>query len=52
VVMMVGGPIFVSQPHWADEIGADATAPDARVAVDLALRLVLQTPNKKHQELN
>jgi methanogenic corrinoid protein MtbC1 len=39
LVAIVGGPIFAMEPHWASEVGADGTAPDARQAVELADRL-------------
>lgn len=40
VCVMVGGRIFVEAPARATEVGADGTAPDARVAVQVAGRLV------------
>jgi MerR family transcriptional regulator, light-induced transcriptional regulator len=39
VVVMVGGPVFVQNPHWAIEVGADGTAADAQQAVTLATQL-------------
>jgi MerR family transcriptional regulator, light-induced transcriptional regulator len=38
--VMVGGPIFVSDADLARRVGADATAKDARAAVDCAETLV------------
>lgn len=40
VCVMVGGRIFVEAPARATEVGADGTAPDARIAVQVAGRLV------------
>jgi len=40
VGVMVGGPIFVRQPGLAKQVGADATAVDARQAVDQAESLL------------
>jgi methanogenic corrinoid protein MtbC1 len=40
IVVMVGGPIFVSRPEWAPLVGADATARDASAAVDVAEALL------------
>lgn len=40
VRVMVGGRIFVEAPARATEVGADGTAPDARIAVQVAGRLV------------
>lgn len=38
--VMVGGRVFVDNPALAGEVGADGTAPDARVAVQVAGELV------------
>jgi MerR family transcriptional regulator, light-induced transcriptional regulator len=43
VGIMVGGPLFVQNPDLARQIGADATAKDAHVAVDRAEQLVTQS---------
>lgn len=40
VCVMVGGRIFSADPDLAVEVGADGTARDARLALDLASRLV------------
>lgn len=40
IVVMVGGPIFVSRPEWVPLVGADATAHDASAAVDMAESLL------------
>lgn len=40
IVVMVGGPIFVSRPDWVPLVGADATARDASAAVDVAESLL------------
>lgn len=40
VRILVGGPVFVTHPEWAAEVGADGTARDAGAAVDLANELV------------
>lgn len=40
VRILVGGPVFVTHPEWAAEVGADGTARDASAAVDLANELV------------
>ncbi len=40
IVVMVGGPIFVSRPEWVPLVGADATARDASAAVDMAESLL------------
>ena len=42
VAVLVGGPIFVDRPDLAQEIGADGTAQDARVAPVMAEQLVLR----------
>ncbi|CAN5419998.1 hypothetical protein BH11PSE5_BH11PSE5_32590 [soil metagenome] len=38
--IMVGGPTFVNNPDLAAQVGADGTAPDAKLAVKLAGKLV------------
>ena len=38
--VMVGGPIFVAHPERADEVGADALAPDGREAPHMAEQLL------------
>ncbi len=38
--VMVGGRIFVEDPELAERMGADGTAPDAKMAVGIAERLV------------
>lgn len=38
--IMVGGPTFVDRPDLALQVGADGTAPDAKLAVKLARKLV------------
>ena len=38
---MVGGPIFVLHPTWVSDVGADATAADARDAPRVAARLLM-----------
>lgn len=38
--IMVGGPLFVRNPTFAERVGADGTASDARRAVELAEQLV------------
>lgn len=43
VVVMVGGPIFSLHPDWAANVGADATARDAREAPRVASRLLAAT---------
>lgn len=40
IVIMVGGPVFLDNPALVAEVGADATAPDAALAVDVAVRLI------------
>lgn len=40
IVVMVGGPVFLDMPALVAEVGADATAPDAALAVDVAVRLI------------
>ena len=40
ICVMVGGRIFVEAPARAAEVGADGTAPDARLAVQVASNLV------------
>lgn len=40
VQVVVGGPVFITHPEWAVEVGADGTAHDAAAAVDLANDLV------------
>ena len=40
IAVMVGGRIFVEAPARAAEVGADGTAPDARLAVKVASGLV------------
>ncbi len=42
VRILVGGPVFITHPEWATEVGADGTARDAGAAVDLANGLVTQ----------
>jgi methanogenic corrinoid protein MtbC1 len=42
VVVMVGGPLFACHPEYADAVGADAMATDAREGLLLAERLVAQ----------
>jgi methanogenic corrinoid protein MtbC1 len=42
VRILVGGPVFITHPEWAAEVGADGTAPDAGAAVDLANGLVAE----------
>ncbi len=34
--VMVGGPVFLTDPQMAQRVGADATAPDARMALSVA----------------
>lgn len=41
LVVLVGGPMFSLHPHWAGEVGADATT-DGRSAPQLAESLVLK----------
>lgn len=43
VRVMVGGRVFVENPLLAQEVGADGTAPDARLALQMAMELVDQT---------
>ncbi len=43
VVVMVGGPIFTLNPDWVAQVGADATARDARDAPRVAARLLVAT---------
>lgn len=40
VCIMVGGPVFCTDPDLAAKIGADATASDAKLALKVALALV------------
>jgi methanogenic corrinoid protein MtbC1 len=40
VCVMVGGRMFFDAPDRAIEVGADGTAPDAKVALEVAARLV------------
>lgn len=42
VVILVGGRVFVEQPGLAEEVGADGTAADGRLAVTLAETLLKQ----------
>ena len=41
VRVIVGGPVFITHPQWAVQVGADGTASDAAAAVDLANGLLL-----------
>jgi len=47
LIIMVGGPIFVINPAWVAEVGADATARDARDAPRMAARLLMATPVRR-----
>jgi methanogenic corrinoid protein MtbC1 len=47
LIIMVGGPIFVINPGWVAEVGADATAQDARDAPRVAARLLMATPVRR-----
>lgn len=38
--VMVGGRVFIEDPSLAVRVGADGTAPDARLAVSMAGALV------------
>ncbi|WP_246732881.1 cobalamin B12-binding domain-containing protein [Methylobacterium sp. BTF04] len=40
VRVMVGGPIFTANPGYLTQVGADATACDARTAISIAERLL------------
>jgi methanogenic corrinoid protein MtbC1 len=40
IVVMVGGPLFVLQPHWARDLGADLCVPSAQEAPGRAEQLV------------
>lgn len=40
LLVMVGGPLFTKHPEFAEQIGADATAPDAEHAIQKAESLV------------
>jgi MerR family transcriptional regulator, light-induced transcriptional regulator len=40
MLVLVGGPVFVANPHWAIELGADGSAPDASQTVMLADQLL------------
>ncbi len=46
VVVMVGGPIFTLHPEWVAQVGADATARDARDAPRVAARLLVATRSR------
>ena len=41
VRVIVGGPVFITHPEWAAQVGADGTAGDAGAAVDLANGLLV-----------
>jgi methanogenic corrinoid protein MtbC1 len=47
VIIMVGGPIFIINPGWVADVGADATAQDARDAPRVAARLLTATPVRR-----
>ncbi len=40
IVVMVGGPLFTLHPDWVTQVGADASAPDASQAPQLAASLI------------
>jgi methanogenic corrinoid protein MtbC1 len=40
VVVLVGGPVFAAEPAWAQQVGADGCAADARGAPELAAQRV------------
>lgn len=40
IAIMVGGPLFIEQPHLAAQVGADATASDGLQAVRIAGELI------------
>ena len=44
--VLVGGPLFVEHPHLLSQVGADATATDARSATQAASRLYTSRPNR------
>lgn len=44
VIILVGGPIFIINPDWVADVGADGTAQDARDAPRVAARLLMATP--------
>lgn len=46
LVVMVGGKLFVETPALAAEVGADGTAADARLAVNVASKLVSAVPSR------
>jgi len=47
VIVMVGGPIFIINPGWVADVGADSTAMDARDAPRAAARLLMATPVRR-----
>jgi methanogenic corrinoid protein MtbC1 len=47
LIVMVGGPIFIVNPGWVADVGADATAQDARDAPRVAARLLMATPVRR-----
>lgn len=44
VLVLVGGRVFIERPDLARELGADGTASDGRLAVELADTLMAQQP--------
>jgi methanogenic corrinoid protein MtbC1 len=47
VIIMVGGPIFIINPGWVADVGADSTAMDARDAPRAAARLLMAMPVRR-----
>jgi methanogenic corrinoid protein MtbC1 len=47
VIILVGGPLFILNPGWVAEVGADSTAQDAKDAPRLAARLLMATPLRR-----
>lgn len=47
VIIMVGGPIFIINPGWVADVGADSTAMDARDAPRAAARLLMALPVRR-----
>jgi len=51
VCVMVGGRVFSSNPDLAVEVGADGTAPDAKLALHVADTLVRERAVERGREI-
>lgn len=47
VIVLVGGPLFTLFPQWVAQVGADATAQDAKDAPRVAARLLMASPVRR-----